>query len=457
MALPRLRDKESLFEKISKTEAVFLKKDFSEEVAFDELKVSGWVDRSSCRMFFLSDNEDYNIQMSLKVIQEIRRLKLVPRELNLYVNADQEELVELFAENIGELNVDVHILNRAKLAALELITDHPPVDVLDIDTTQALALSDFNLMVVGFGKMGQAALSMLIEHGQFVGSHFQATVIDKEMDGKAGFFQYNYPGLKNYSIEYQEAAVNSTRFFELLQEKLEGLNYMVVALGEDELNVKTALELSRYISREKKQGKVKILTDVYNIRDYSYMLQPGACLEQMELYGSNEHLFSEDIIVNESRERTAQKIHNYYNALQKAEKQMSWKQLSPIKKRTNISAAAHIYTKLKLAGLTLADFEKWTSEAEYVAALGKERFENLSRGEHLHWMATLFTHEWDVWKLEDIPEQASVNKDEKHKRHACLVDWEALPEVERRFGEPYQEYDRDSVRNIWILAKERLL
>ena len=36
LSLPRLRDKESLFEKISKTEAVFLKKDFSEEVAFDE-------------------------------------------------------------------------------------------------------------------------------------------------------------------------------------------------------------------------------------------------------------------------------------------------------------------------------------------------------------------------------------------------------------------------------------
>ena len=48
-------------EKISKTEAVFLKKDFSEEVAFDELKISKLVDKSVCRMFFLSENEDYNI------------------------------------------------------------------------------------------------------------------------------------------------------------------------------------------------------------------------------------------------------------------------------------------------------------------------------------------------------------------------------------------------------------
>ena len=47
-------------------------------------------------MFFLSENEDYNIHMSLKVIGEIRRLQLLPKELRLYVNADSEELIDLF-------------------------------------------------------------------------------------------------------------------------------------------------------------------------------------------------------------------------------------------------------------------------------------------------------------------------------------------------------------------------
>ena len=47
-------------------------------------------------MFFLAENEDYNIHMSLKVIGEIRRLQLLPKELRLYVNADSEELIDLF-------------------------------------------------------------------------------------------------------------------------------------------------------------------------------------------------------------------------------------------------------------------------------------------------------------------------------------------------------------------------
>ena len=54
-------------------------------------------------------------------------------------------------------------------------------------------------------------------------------------------------------------------------------------------------------------------------------------------------------------------------------------------------------------------------------------------------MPPLFVHEWDVWHLSDIPDFVSVNKDEKHKKHACLVDWEELKKVEERFGEPYRK------------------
>ena len=457
LSLPRLRDKESLFEKISKTEAVFLKKDFSEEVAFDELKISKLVDKSVCRMFFLSENEDYNIHMSLKVIGEIRRLQLLPKELRLYVNADSEELIDLFAEKIGPLNVEVHIFNRSKLAAQELITNYPPVNALKLETSKAVALSDFSMLIIGFGNMGSEALKAMIEQGQFVGSTFRATIIDKEMKCKAGLFEHYYPGLKNYQLEYHEAEVNSSEFFNLLKDKLAGLKYILVALGEDELNIKTAVELSHFISRETDNDQIKILTDVYNTRDYSYIQQAKECFKEICLYGSNDNIYTEDIIINESREMTARKIHAYYNAQKAVEKQVPWQALSPIKKMTNISAASHIYTKLQLAGLTPQDFAQWSTEEEYVKALGNERFENLAKGEHLHWNATLFVHEWDVWHLSDIPDFVSVNKDEKHKKHACLVDWEELKKVEERFGEPYRKYDRDSVRNIWELAKANLL
>ena len=281
--------------------------------------------------------------------------------------------------------------------------------------------------------------------------------ISSKEDMEAGLFEHYYPGLKNYQLEYHEAEVNSSEFFNLLKDKLAGLKYILVALGEDELNIKTAVELSHFISRETDNDQIKILTDVYNTRDYSYIQQAKECFKEICLYGSNDNIYTEDIIINESREMTARKIHAYYNAQKAVEKQVPWQALSPIKKMTNISAASHIYTKLQLAGLTPQDFAQWSTEEEYVKALGNERFENLAKGEHLHWNATLFVHEWDVWHLSDIPDFVSVNKDEKHKKHACLVDWEELKKVEERFGEPYRKYDRDSVRNIWELAKANLL
>ena len=182
-------------------------------------------------MFILSENEDYNIHMSLKVIGEIRRLQLLPKELRLYVNADSEELIDLFAEKIGPLNVEVHIFNRSKLAAQELITNYPPVNALKLETSKAVALSDFSMLIIGFGNMGSEALKAMIEQGQFVGSTFRATIIDKEMKCKAGLFEHYYPGLKNYQLEYHEAEVNSSEFFNLLKDKLAGLKYILVALS----------------------------------------------------------------------------------------------------------------------------------------------------------------------------------------------------------------------------------
>lgn len=72
------------------------------------------------------------------------------------------------------------------------------------------------------------------------------------------------------------------------------------------------------------------------------------------------------------------------------------------KKMTNLSAAVHIYTKLKLAGLTVADVNKLEIKKDFEKLLGPERMACLAEGEHLHWNATLFTNGWETWNLSEI-------------------------------------------------------
>lgn len=124
-----------------------------------------------------------------------------------------------------------------------------------------------------------------------------------------------------------------------------------------------------------------------------------------------------------------------------------WEQLPEIRKASNLSAALHVVTKLKLAGISPEKIKKLGSKDEFLDLLGEERQENLAKGEHLHWNATLFAQGWDTWTA--IPGDASDNKNEGRKLHACLVDWEELPRIEARFDEPYREYDRIFVENIY--------
>lgn len=126
---------------------------------------------------------------------------------------------------------------------------------------------------------------------------------------------------------------------------------------------------------------------------------------------------------------------------------VKWEQLPEIRKISNLSAALHLVTKLKLAGLLPETIKKLKNKTRFIGLLGEERLENLAKGEHLHWNATLFTHGWDTWTA--IPGDSSGNKDEKRKLHACLVDWEELQRIENKFGEPYREYDRVYVVNIY--------
>ena len=126
---------------------------------------------------------------------------------------------------------------------------------------------------------------------------------------------------------------------------------------------------------------------------------------------------------------------------------MSWAQLPEIRKLSNLSAALHLVTKLKLAGLSPEMIRARQDKAGFIEMLGEERLSNLAKGEHLHWNATLFAHGWDTWTV--ISGRDSGNKDEKRRLHACLVDWEELQRIEKRFGEPYRAYDRIYVENIY--------
>lgn len=450
------QSRETLFEQVSKMDVLLLNKEYTQENTLQDIGIAKRLTKGKAYLFFFSGNIDYNIQSALNAIKEIsNRLSNQTQPeaaISIYVRANADYMVNLFEQKCPA-NIEVHIVNPSKLAAMELIINHPPVNYIDADTQKARARKDFTTLIIGLGKVGHYALRGLTEHGQFVGSTFHAMAIDKDMDSKQGEFEYRFPGMKHYDIAYKKMLVGSNEYWELVDSKAETLDYIVISLGNTDLNMKTAISLCRFMER-KTVRPIDIFVKVHNSADYDYMKVSTQKFKSIHVFGSNEGIFTEEIIVNEGRSMVARKIHDYYNNKKDASKQVPWKELTHIKKVTNISAALHLQTKLRLAGLTLEDVKKNTCQNEFLAQLGNERLHNLAEGEHLHWNATLFTNEWDTWHPE--PGEHLINKDERRKLHACLVDWEELEQIEKMFGEPYREYDHDSVRNIYPLIKDNI-
>ena len=443
--------KNALLEQISKLDVLLLNNEYNQSNRLCDIGLRKTFRQGRPHLYFLSSDIDYNLRSALRATDELRAMSSSRASVALYVRANADYMTDIF-ERRKTPNIEIHTINPDKLAAVELVVNHPPVRYVAPNTRLAVATKDFSVLVVGFGNVGRYVLRSLVEHGQFVGSRFQASVIDREMESRQGEFAYRFPGMRHYDIAYHQAAVDSLAFWNLFDQKIDSLDYVVVSLGDSDLNIRTAINLCRYAKR-KTDRPIDIFAKVSDNGDYDYLKTAAQEFDSIHIFGGNETVFTEEIIVNESRSLVAREIHDYYNQRKAPEKRIAWADLSAVKRLTNVSAALHVATKLTLAGLTVDDIAACRDEADFLRLLGTERLKNLAQGEHLHWNATLFANEWDTWH--PAPGSPS-NKDEQRKLHACLVDWDELEAVEKQFDEPYRQYDYDSIRNIYALVRNNL-
>ncbi|MGV8134427.1 MAG: NAD-binding protein [Mangrovibacterium sp.] len=406
-------------------------------------------------LFFLSGREEWNMNMARSVLNEVRTLSLT-KDVFFHIRTTSGELEEIFYEGLPELSshLKIRLVNPSDIAARQLVSAYHPVDWIGKATERAVATTDFHVLIVGFGDTGSKVLRKLTEYGQFVGSAFRATVVDKDPAAKTGRFETRFPGmLSNYAIEFIEADAGKADFFSLIRNSVNVLDYIVVTLGNDDLNIRTAVSI-RHLLLASAAKPVRLLVQVRDNHSYKRLFElpvPAA----IEIFGREKDMFTERIIVRGSLEATARKIHHYYQSKKKESRStLSWDEVSETERLSNISAAEHIHAKLALAGLTAREVGGFKTREDFAEHLGRERLENLAKGEHLRWNALYFTNGWTTWSLKDIPDDSVSNKDQTRKLHACLVDWVDLSRVKDRFNEDYHQYDYENVLSIFDLTKD---
>ncbi len=142
-----------------------------------------------------------------------------------------------------------------------------PVNFVDFDASTGMAKSTFHCMIIGFGETGQEAFKFLYEHGQFLhdadfqGKQMVVHIVDPKASQKQGFFEMRFPCLKqgntltnlNVDIQWHNHTAGDGRFWDLMQEIKDDLNYVVIATGSDNRNIAISYDLCDYALRWRKQ------------------------------------------------------------------------------------------------------------------------------------------------------------------------------------------------------------
>jgi len=427
------------------------------ESIFHNLKiVRDKIGVSDTHLYFLIDDEDWNIEHAKLALDELRH-NTYSKPIRIHV-ATYSEIAEKHFANYAKLStsqITVVVHFYASIVSRQLIATHHPVDSVEINHPTAAAKTDFNALIIGFGQIGTNVLRRIIEQGQFVDSAFQATIIDENIDTLKGRFEFLYPGLsKNYKLSFFEAKIGNTKFYDEIQSIIDKLNYIVISLGDDNLNIQTALEILE-INNIKNKKNLKIFVKLEEESHWKKTLNEYQ--SQIFIFGEAAKVFTVENILQGKAETRGRIIHDVYNDLiyPNPDKQ-PFDEISRHEQLSNMSAAEHLYAKVRLLGYdNIDDFSgKFSNNDEFLISLSDTQKLNLSKGEHLRWNAFHFIHGWTTIPIDQIagttPKEKYKNrKNTGAKKHTCLISWEELEELSTALGEDMQKPDVVSVENMY--------
>ncbi len=451
----------------------------------------------SVNLYFLSEDENANILSSLKIKNDLlfSDKSLKNKRVRLFCRSSRGGANVIF-ENHTKSVVETVIVDNSYLSVWSLrtlpvyVNGEPkpfffashPVNFIDTNPDEGLALSPFHAAIFGFDETGQETLRFLYEYGQFIypdemgENNFTCDVFDANLDKLKGRFITQYPrlGQSDSGIVWHNSDNRSTDFWERLRANIDSLNYVVLAMGDDEKDMTLAVDIFNMAQRYRKdelnhfgifvrsydlanEQRLEEIASVHANRGKKVIYVFGKmsdlytrnriCDDKLEnaaalfsyVYGNIEN--SDDNTIEISNE-TIQKAKDVWYERHNASRGSYDKYLDVLRSESqDLSNAYHIYTKMKMVGYDeLRDTVLETSGSSYVSLKRYKNLPfvaNLARLEHKRWCASHYAMGYMPMTEEQYQKNSSTC-DVIHKTHRCLVSWDKLNDFKEA---PYQYYD----------------
>lgn len=400
-------------------------------------------------IYALSKDSTANLGFAQTCLKSFQVRQLPAHQLRLVILGQEDTAISQLqvTENTYGYGF-VSAVNEADLAARLLVRSYPPCDCIRFDENCA-ATEDFEALIVGFGKMGQAVLKRIVMNARFEGSRFRAAVFAPDCQHVTGYFSCHYEALlANYDITFQPCDARSRQMFDYLRSRGKYLKYVAICTGNDKLNHEIAGELTAYF---RQMGiRVPVYACSYHgVKSYG---TDGEVVRTHKLYRAE--LLSQDCL-----DRMAMVINQSYHAGSGRTALENWMVCDYFSRQSCRASADFMGAMLRAAGKT-------DSEAQEDWNFTPKQLENLSRTEHHRWCAfhycmgfsPMTQEEFDARSAEYRRQLATdgkatirIAKNLPGLTHACLTDWDGLKELDRKekavTGKPvdYQYLDSQNV------------
>jgi len=383
--------------------------------------------------------------------------------LNIFAFATSDwdrEQIEFFTQKEGGYGYPCtfHIISVADLLIRRMIEKHPPFECPGLRFNESgVAERNFNVMILGFGTVGQQALLRLIMNGQFItrdGSRMRATVVDREMKHLEEHFRLCYPSLDICcDMEFLDHDVRDKAFFDLL-EKSDDMDYFVVALSSNKENKKIARDIRLHYERKGLPFPF-IAVSEKNERLHSIKHNDG-----IFTFGCKEETYTHSVIIREETNNMAKAVNETYKNMYGGQ---AWHELDWFTQESNRAAADFIPAMLKLANTTADKAENYSKLTNDITLA-----ETLAQTEHLRWNAFHVVMGYRRIGVKEMRERFETYSGEKNSRehfnycrkdtkarlHICLVSWDELDELGKAYNDvtgkvqDFKEDDRRIIENI---------
>ena len=417
-----------------------------------------WRWQHPCRIYFLSENTDENFSRMRDLLDSLKGKKFLWPTQFQPADAFRQELYLLSETESAPMLID-HLRKmmvngdqpRPIFAHTELqLLDRFRATGYDLLRTQPLwkfaSEGQLNILVLGFGRIGREFFRAACSLGVLHDCNTTFTLCDQLIGRKLTPFQAQCPELSK-SVMYQGRRINanSDSLDRLIKSK--DFHYIVVALGDDELNIRTASRMMRHYRRchwkylagegdRVIQPMICVNIEDSIKHDYTTALWEKAELDgpTLHVFGGLDEIFTPKVLMPKELWEKARRLHRLLSG-----QKTPWDEYQ---RRSSIACAAHAEYLVD----SLCSKDEHTT---YSKQLSKLDLDQLTDTEHRRWMAYVRSEGLRLTSFEEACAYHGQSGTSNHvdilgQLSPCLVDTTAeldklWNDLNRRWPDDYRD------------------